>query len=486
MLLVMVVALYTSRIVLGALGVVEYGIYNVVGGLSSAFIFFATSLTNSTQRFLNYEMGRGDKKKVAEVFNISILIFGTIAILVFAIGTPIGLWAVNNRLVIPAEHLHAAQIVLYTIMFSLCVTFVSSVYEAVLIAHENMRLYAYVGLFDAILKLGFAYTIVHVSNKLIIYAWLMFVALVIPKLLMAIYCIFKYPEARFHFFWNRKMFKEIFGFSGWSIYGSAVWMINEQGVNIVLNMFFGPVVNAARGIAAQVNNAVNNFSTNFFVAVRPQIVKRFAAQDHESMKKLIFSSSRFSVYLLWIISAPLIIRADYILHLWLKDVPEFATVFVQWILIYSLVNSLNNPVWTAVMATGQLKKVVLVGSNLFLLAFPANYLALKLNASPLIVYPILAIGRLLFLFVALNDLGKSIKITITEYFKTVLIPITCVCTLSFVVDYIFNGILSDTFFGFILFAVVSALCSITLIWLVGIDQEEKLTIKNFIIDKIKK
>lgn len=473
MMLVMAVTLFTSRIILNALGADDFGVYNVVGGLSTALIFFSSTLTVSTQRFLNFELGRGNVRRVKEIFNSCLLLFVLIAVIVLVVGVTAGRWFVLNKLVIPESQQHAAVVVLYATVISLCSMFIFSVYESVLIARENMKIYAYIGVIDSILKLGLAYLIILVNDKLIVYAILMMVIQLLPKMFMAIYCVRKYPEVKHEFIWDRALLKELVGFTGWNIYGSSVWMINGQGMNILLNMFFGPVVNAANGIATQVNNAVNNFAINFFTAVRPQIVKRYSVGDYDSLISLLYKSSRFSFYLLWILSLPLILRCEYVVSLWLKDVPEYTVSFVQWILIYSMVNSFNNPLWTAMSATGHLKRSVVIGSNLFLLAFPLSYIALKMGGVPMVVYPILSLGRLAFLLVTIYNLSKYVNVTIVKYAQNVFIPICKISLLTYGICYVVDSLFGDTFMSFICVCVIVTVTNIVMIYLLGITKNEK-------------
>lgn len=486
MLLVMAVALYTSRVVLEALGVDDYGIYNVVGGVSSSFIFFSSALSTSTQRYLNFELGRGKLSRVNEVFNTFLILYVFLAGIVIIIGFLFGHWFVSNKLVIPIFQKHNALIVLYTSVISLASVFIFSVYESVLIARENMRLYAYLGIIDILMKLGVAYLIMIVPNRLVYYAWFMMVVQIVPKLLMTYFCIKKYPEVRHRFYWNKNLFKEIFGFSGWNIYGSAVWMINGQGISVLLNMFFGPVVNAANGIAQQVNSAINNFGNNFFTAVRPQIIKRYSSGEIDSFINLIHSSTRFSVYLLWILSLPIIIRISQILNLWLVEVPMNTSIFVQWILVYSIINSLNNPVWTGLMATGSIKKTVLIGSNLFLLAFPFAYIALKLGSAPWSVFPFLCLGRLLFLIVTINNLKIKIGIHRLGYIKNSILPAIMVILVSLVLSLSLNVMLPINFWGLITFCLLSVLTTGYTVFLIGLKKSEKNTLQIFIKSKIKR
>lgn len=480
MLLVMVVALFTSRVVLSALGIEDFGIYNVVGGISSAFLFFSAALSTSTQRYLNFELGKNNLIGVNQVFNLSLLIYSVIAIAVLIIGLTFGRWFVEYKLVIPESQRDNALIVLYCTVISLSSIFVFSVYESVLIARENMKLYAYIGIIDVILKLCVAYIIVLVPNRIVFYSLLMVFVQIIPKLIMVFYCINKYPEIEHKFYFNHKLFKDIFGFTGWNIYGSAIWMINGQGINILLNLFFGPIVNAANGIAQQVNSAITNFGNNFFTAVRPQIVKRYSSGELDSLLTLIFSSTRFSIYLLWMLSLPIIVRASQILHIWLVQVPEYTNIFVKWVLIYSIINSLNNPIWTALMATGKIKRTVIIGSNLFLLSFPLSYLALKFGSSPIIVFPILSLGRILFLITAFLFLRREIDLSILKYLRLVIIPIIMVCSISYLCSYFITHIFQYNIIGLIIFCFLSVISTSIIIFFIGITRTERFFVINIV------
>lgn len=480
MFFVMCVAFYVSRVVLEALGVVDYGIYNVVGGLSTALVFFSSSLTGTTQRFLNFELGRKSPEKARKVFNISLMLFGGIAVVVVIAGATFGRWFVETQLVFPAAQKGAAVSVLYATLISLAATFVFSVYESVLIARENMKLYAYLGIVDALLKLGVAFLITQVPNRLVVYAWLLAGVQIVPKLIMALYCRRRYEEVRHQWIWDKGLIKEFLTFSGWYVYGSSVWMVNEQGINILLNIYFGPVVNAARGVAGQVNNAISNFSNNFFMAVRPQIIKRYAAGEHGELQELIFSSSRLTWYLFWIFILPLCLRVDYILGLWLVDVPDYSAVFVCWTLVYSMVNGLSNPIWAAMSATGNLRRSVVIGSNLFLLAFPLSWLGLKAGAPAESVYLLLCLGRLAFLFNTLGNFSHYSQITIGLYCRKVLVPILGITAITTGISALINMAVAENFAGLLLFCAASGASTLAVIYLLGISQGEKRYVNRLI------
>lgn len=439
MLFVMGVTLYTSRVVLQALGVVDYGIYNVVGGLSSTFVFFSSALSNATQRFLNYEHGKGRTDKLNNIFNLSLLVYCSIAVVIILIGVLFGTWFVDNKLIIPDSSLPAARVVLYMTLLSLLFSFVGSVYESVLISRENMKIYAYIGIIDAVGRLICAYLITIIpNNKLSIYAILLAIVHVLPKLLLIIYCVSQYSETKIKYYWDKKLFKEMFTFAGWNIYGTGVWMANQQGINIILNIFFGPIVNAARGIATQVTTAVTNVGVNFFTAVRPQLIKSYASEDINSFINLIYKSSKYSVFLLLYICLPFFLKTEYILSLWLKDVPDYTVIFTKWVLVFVLIDSLNNPLWCAIQAIGDLKKTILFGSSFYLLAFPVSYLSLRYGAPSWIVYPILIFFRIIYLIIVFKILRLYIPISSTIYAKKVLFPTINVIIISYIISYLLS------------------------------------------------
>lgn len=487
MLLVMGVALYTTRVIFNVLGAEDMGVYNVVGGLTVSFAFFSSSLSNATQRFLNIELGNENIKGANRVFCMSIIIYTAIILAVLIVGTIFGVWFVENRMTIPAERIDAAIFVLYTTLAGLTITLLSSVYDSVLIARENMKIYAYISVIEVFLKLAIVYMINFMEyDKLKLYALLFLIAHLLVKSSTAIYCMCKYPECKFKFYWNWKKFKEMFSFIGWNGFGTAVWMANEQGTNILMNIFFGPLVNASRAISTQVSGAINNFSNNFFVAVRPQIIKSYASKNFDYLKKLIYTSSKYSFYLMWLLSLPIIINSDYILTLWLKNIPEYATEFVQWILIFNCINILNNPIWTAVQATGHLKKYTVVGGIVFLMAFPASYIFLKAGCGPLIVFKMLVLFRVIYIFVCFRITQKYIDLKAKEYIQHTIFPIVKVIIATSVCMYIVMNFVGNGLNDFILTTLLCIVTTITAIFTFGMSKSEKSTIIRFVKSKIGK
>ncbi len=486
MLLIMVVTLYTSRVVLNVLGVEDFGIYNVVGGLVSMFAFFSSSLSNATQRFLNFELGKGNLEKVQNVFNLSVLIYLIISSVVFIFAEVVGLWLIYNKLVIPPERLEAALWIFHATLISLFFTLNGIVFNSVLIARENMKAYAYIGLIEAFLRLLIALALSYFAyDKLKLYAILLLCVTICIQGCYAIICIKKYPECRYRFFWQSGLFKEMFKFAGWNVFGTAIWSINEQGTNIMLNIFFGPVINAAKGVASQVNSAVNNFSMNFFTAVRPQIVKSYASGDIDYFIKLIYNSSRYSFYLMLLITLPILFRSDYILYLWLKQIPDFAPAFVRWILIYSLINVLTNPFWFAIQAVGKLKKYCLIGGLVYLTAFPISYIFLSLGYSPVSVFIILAAVRAVYLFVTIKITNNYVNFSMAEYIYSVLIPIAKVTIVSVLIIGLINLFLPQNFFALVVICLFCFIITPLTIYSIGVTGQERLYIKNKITELLK-
>lgn len=470
----MAIALYTSRVILDVLGVDDYGIYNVVGSIASSFILLSSTLSNATQRYLNYEMGSGNTTRLGQVFNMSILIyfvFALVSLLFIELG---GRWMIYNKLTIPADRIDAALWVLHSTSITLFITLMSTVYESVLIARENMKVYAYIGMYDAIMRLVIVLLISVLSfDKLKIYA--VFVSLVIlsERIIPVYYTIKNYEETKLKYFWDKHRFVEMFKFTGWNFIGTSVFILNDQGINILLNMFFGPVVNAARALSVHVKQAVTNFATGFFTAVRPQIVKSYASGDIQYFTKLIYNSSKYSFFLLWIICLPVMIRIESLLDFWLKEVPDLTGQFVIWILIFSLINSLCDPFWQAIQAVGNLSKYVMIGSFVYLLAFPLSWAAFRMGGSAILTFQILAIVRLIYLGVVITIFKQYVPISIVQYFKDVISPIIVVVVSTTTCSIFIDKFLPESFVFSILSCGITFITASACIISFGIDKSER-------------
>lgn len=483
MLLVMAVTLYTSRVILQSLGIVDYGLYNVIGGMTLMFGFFQSSLSNATQRYLNVELGRNDHEGVNRIFSLSQLIYFAMSILVVVVAEIIGLWFIYNKLTIPPDRLSAALWVFHTTVISLFFTLNGIVYNSMLIANENMKAYAYLGIIEVVLKLLIAFALFYSPfDRLKLYSVLFLLVTLSVQSFYAVTCLCKYKEARFHYYWNKNIFREMFAFMGWNTIGTAAWALNHQGINILFNIFFGPVVNAANGIASQVNSAVTKFSMNFYTAVQPQIVKSYAAGDYDYFRSLIYNSSRYSFYLMWLLCLPIMLRIDYILELWLGNVPESTNQFVIWTLIYSLIYTLTSPFWIAIQAVGHLKKYTIWTNTVYLMAFPLAYISFKIGFSAITALQFLTLTRALHLVASIAITNQYIEISILHYLKKSILPIVKTIILTLLILPFTNQLFPQNLKGFLAMTTFSFFIIILSVFLIGISKQER----TIIITKIKR
>lgn len=474
------VTIFTSRIILESLGITDYGVYNVVGGIAGSFGFFSSSMTSATQRYFSYGHGEGNIEKVREYFNvISVLyLFACGGILV--IGGALGFWIVS-RLNIPADLYWSGVVVFYTTLISLIITLFSSIFDSVLISRENLKLYAYVSIIEAGLKLGISYLLfLTPSKRLIVYALLLLSVTIITKGILWIYCLKKFEECRFDLKWEPSKMKGILSFMGWTGGSTIAWLINDQGTNIILNLFFGPVVNAARGVASQVNNAITNFSRNFYVALTPQIIKSYASGDVKGSISMMNNSSLFSYYLLWLIILPVIVRRDYILHLWLKEVPDYASIFLFWILLYSLVNVLITPQWVFIQAIGKLKAYSINSGLFMILPVVIGYLFYRFGYPPQTIFILSFIFRFMLVLATIINIKTLIDYHLTTYLIKVLLPLISVSFLSYFILQIINPYIEQNFGGLVLIVLISIIISFTLM-ILSLDKKNK----NFLFNKLK-
>lgn len=487
MAVLMGISLFTSRIVLDKLGVEDFGIYNVVGGVAVMFTFFTSSLTNASQRFLTIELGRQDLQKANAVFNQHLILYAFIVGAVILLAETIGLWFVYNELKIPSDRLFAAVCAYQFTMASLCITLLGIVFNSVIIAHENMAMFSFLGIFEGISRLVIVYFLnMSGGDKLILYGFLMFLVTVLLQVFYMFYCFRYYRECKLRLVWNRDLLKETNAIVGWNMAGTAVYAINDSGINILLNLFFGPVVNAARALSFQVSGAIGNFTTNFFTSVRPQMMKSYAAGDYEYMMTLFYNSSKYSFYLLWMLCLPIAFVCRELLGLWLVDVPEYADTFTLWVLAYSLINSLNNPVWTIALATGKLKRYILIGSGVFLLIFPLSYLVLKCGCSPVSVFVVMVAVRLVYLYVVLRIIKAYIPLTCKEYMVKVVKPIIKVVALSTTIAFVLYYVMPISVVAILSFCIIVVFISLGCIWMLGVTDNERCVITDFVSKKMNK
>lgn len=488
MILIMLVTLYTSRVILAELGIKDYGVYNVVGGVVMMFSFLNNCMSTSTQRFMTFALGKGDFKRLKDVFSASLNIHIVIGLIIVLLAETIGLWFVNNKLVIPEDRMIAANWVYQFSILTFCVNIIQVPYNAVLIAHEKMNVYAYISIIEVILKLCIVYLLIIVSNdKLIVYGILVFCVQLLIRAIYQIYCKRNYEECKFRLFWERNLYKQMSEFAGWNLFGSVAWLLRDQGLNIVLNLFFGPAINAARGIASQVSSAVMGFISNFQVALNPQITKNYAKNNIEEMEKLSYLGVKFSFLLLFTMTLPLCINIDYILHLWLVNVPNYSSIFIILIMIDSLVgNIFGVPFMTSLSATGNIRNYQIVVSCIILCILPIGYIALKFGADATSVFYISIIFTLISGFVRFLYCRKQIGYSLKRMIVYVLIPISGVTFLSLPIPILVKIYLlpESSIKDFILLCIIAVFVSLVFSWIVGLKRNERRTLITAIKQKM--
>lgn len=481
MLLTMAVTLYTSRVVLDVLGVEDFGIYNVVGGVVTMFAFLNGTISGVTQRYITYELGTGNKEKLKSVFSTAMCIHWLIAILILLLAETIGLWFVYNKLVIPDARMTAAVWVYQLSILSTIVFIISVPYNACIIAHEKMSAFAYISIVEVLLKLIVVIILKYFEfDKLIFYAILIFAVQLIIRLIYNEYCKCHFEEANYQFCMNHKIAKSMLGFTGWSLFGGFASVGMGQGVNILLNIFFGPSVNAARAIAMQVDGAVSSFCQNFQMAMNPQIIKNYASKKLENMHDLVFASSKFSFFLLLLLSLPIIIKTKYILELWLMNVPDHAVAFLKITLLIALINSLATPLMTSANATGKIKKYQVVCGLLLLIIIPLSYFTLKLGGKAEIVFLIhlfiVAVTQIFRILIV----GRLISMSLIKYLHNVILPVIKVTIIGSCLPILVASLISNNLYGFILVCLCSSVSILFTAYFLGINSKER----EFLVQKL--
>ena len=474
MLLTMAVTLYSSRIILRTLGFDDYGIYNVVGGIVAMFGFLNTSMVASTQRFMSYSLGSDESTQVSKVFSNSLLIHILIALIILVFAETIGLWFFFNKLVIPDERMNAAFWVyqLSIVVFVLNVIRVPD--NSAIIAYEKMSAYAYFSIIEVALKLAIVFILPYLSyDKLISYAVMVLIVVLLINLVYRLYVRRNFNNITFKPRYEKGLFIDMASFAGWSLWGNLSSSLSSYGLNIVLNMFFGPIVNAARGIAYQVQSAIVSFGSNFMVAVNPQIIKSYAQEDYEYMSKLVFRASRLAFFLLFIMALPIINNREYILSLWLGEYPEYTTTFVLLILIDSLINILSGPIQTAINATGRIKYYQIVVGGILLANLPIAYLLLKFGANVYVPFIATIILTLIAMVVRLLVFKRQTRISYGKFYTSVLPRTIAVVILSCIITQCCGFANAITFSHLMLNVVITLIVVATAIFFVGLEKDER-------------
>ena len=486
MFLILIVSLYTSRVVLQTLGEMDFGILNVVGGFITIFAFLGTTMSSAVSRYFAFEIGRGDSYKLNCYFNLSIIAFSIISLIILLLGETIGLWFLHNKMTIPEDRLRAAFWVYQFSVLAFIIQMFVIPYNSLIIAKEKMDIYAYISIFEAIMKLIVVCLLTLGEwDKLIFYSLLLLFSSCLTQALYIIYCKKEYKaESTLRKFWDFSMFSNLISFSGWTLFGAISGMCRGQGLNIIINLFFNPVVNAARGIAFQISSSINQFVNGFYTACRPQITKSYAQNNIEEMLRLVFQSSKLCFFLIFILSMPVIFQIDYILGTWLGNYPTYTPLFTILVIIEAMVESLSYPFQGAVSSTGNIKGYQIVTGGLMILTLPIAYILLEYGFPPestMIVSICIAlmaqISRMFFM-------RRLLHMSIRKYAIQVLIPVMFVVAIDLLIVYMSNRYIQiDTFFKFVLYSGFIVLLTMVTIYSIGLCKNERMAL-NGIIKKI--
>lgn len=485
--LIMLVSLYTVRVVLNVLGAEDYGIYNVVAGVVTMFSFLGNAMATASQRYFSFDLGKNDNEHLKTTFSVTFQIYILLALFVVLIAETLGIWFVNHKLVIPEERLTAANWIFQAAIISFLLTLITTPYMAAIIAHENMKVYAYVSIVEVILRFSIVFVLkIFPYDKMILYGLLLTIVSIIITFVYRLYCYKYYFECKVRFIKDYDLFKEIVTYSCWNLFGASVTVVKNQVMNVMLNLFFGPVVNAARGIAFQVNSAVVSFSHNFSTALRPQIIKAYSIKDEKTALDYVYAGSKATFFLMYIFFLPLNFEMDFVLTLWLKNVPEYTVLFTQLVLIDALIDCVGYPVMTLAHATGKIKMYQGVVGGIILLNLPVSYSLLKFGLEPHGVLIISIIITTIASIVRLFIVQRISIFSVWLYFKKVVVPcavitiITCF-VMFFIIDYLGYGWIK--FFLVVLFSII--ICSLTF-FILGLTTKERLLLKNYMLKKLKR
>lgn len=485
MFITLLVGLYTSRVVLNVLGVTDYGIYNVLGGIVAIFATLNNAMSSTSCRYITFYLGRGDYNKLKQIFSTVTYVHFAIACVVILICETVGLWFFYNHMSIPPQRVDVA---FWLLQFSFAASFLSMInipYTGLIIAHENMNIYAYISIFDVLMKLIIVFLVqITTIDKLLSYGFLILIVQTLDFVIYRYYCVRKYKESHLLVFFDTKLFKELASYFGWSIFGNLAAVFNTQGINLLLNVFFGPAINAARGVAVQVQQIINQFVNNFQVALNPQIVKTYANGELERMRQLMFASSKYGFFLLFLLSFPVMLEADYILHLWLGNVPVHSECFLRIILVSCMVNALANSSTVAAGATGKIKVYSIVVGGTVLLPLPIAYVILQYVNIPEVVFGIVLCFESLALYLRLLFMRKMVSLSLLQYFKKVLLPILGVVTCVIIAPIVLHIYIEQSFINVILLIALSLFLSLLSIFIVGLSRNERTFVLKTIRTKI--
>ena len=479
MLLIMAVSLFTSRVMLNTLGVVDYGLNNVVGGVVTMFAFLNTAMVTASQRYITFGLAKNDPERLKVIFTTSFQIHVIIAIIIVLLGETIGLWFVYNKMVIPPDRMGAALWVYHLSIVTMVTSILSVPYNSAIIAHEKMGAFAVISILEVVFKLVIVYLLVLTSfDKLILLAILSTGVQILIRYIYTFYCKKHFEESTLIKVYDKQLVKEMGGFACWNLLGNIAVTLNGQGLNLLINMFFGPAVNAARAVAVQVDTAVDRFSSNFLMAVNPQLTKLYAQENRSDMFSLLYRSSKFAFFLIFSLSLPIILETETILELWLKNVPEYSVPFVQMLLIIAIINTIARPSVTLISATGEIKTYQLVIGGALLTILPLSYIVLKLGGNPISVYIVYFVVNLIVFIIRLAFMKKQIDMPILEYLYKVILRCTMVAMVSLGASIALRETLSKSLMSVVIVGTMTFIIVLICSYLIGMTGGERQFVNN--------
>lgn len=487
MIFLLLVGFYTSRVVLDSLGENDYGIYSVVGGVVAMFSIISGALNSAISRFITFEMGKGENVDLNKVYSTSVLIQIVLALIVVTVCEPVGIWFIRNEMTIAPDRIPAALWVLQFSLLTFVVNLMSVPQMASITAHEKMSAYAYIGIFDGLLRLGVALLIAcSPTDSLVWYSALMALAVILVRMAYGVYCRMNFPECRFQMLFEKGLVKDMFSFAGWNFIGVTSGVLRDQGGNILINIFYNTAMNAARGVAVQLNGAVQGFVTNFMTAVNPQITKSYASGDRDYMLSLVKKSSRMAFFLLFIIALPMLFNTEYLLDIWLKDVPEHSASFVRLFLIFALSESLSSPLITAQLATGNIRNYQIIVGGLQLLNLPVSYMFLKYGAPAQATVAVSIVISQICLVARLKLLQKMIGLSPKAFFAQVYIKVLGVSVVSLMLPLLLHNRMPGGFAGFCLSVMLCIVCAGISILYIGCTKTERKDLVSMLLNRIRR
>lgn len=473
--LIMLVSLYTVRVVLSTLGAEDYGIYNVVAGVVTMFGFLSGAMATASQRYFSFEMGKENENSgLSRIFSVTLTIYALIALIIIVLAETVGLWFVNTKLVIPENRMTAANVIYQCAVGSFLFTVMTTPYMSDIIAHENMNVYAYVSIVEAVLKLAIVFVLrIGHADRLILYGILLLCVAAINTSLYRLYCRRHYTECRLKFLWDGKLFKDMFSFIGWTLFGQFSTVVRYQAITILLNQFFSPVVVAAKSIAQQVTNAVNVFSANFNTSLYPPIIKEYSAGNKDEMFRLINNGCKMTFFLMWVFTLPLVLHLDFVMALWLKEVPEWTLLFTRLSLIEVLINSLSYPIATAARAPGKMRTYELTLGIMQIFIFIISLVLFKMGFPAWSTFAVGIGMTALMMIVRLFIVRRLVQFSITRFTVKVILPIFVICLVSAGISIFLYILFPKTAFFRILHILLCVIFSAVSMLFIGMNREQR-------------